>query len=127
MCAAIREFGFRIPVVALSDGTVVDGHLRLKAAIRLGFGEREIEVVDARCRGDHRMRAVAEMRTLLLGGFWRMSGTRTSDSLQLNAGLIDSKRSPTSGALETKVWQAVATARRIQGRSPNNEFHWRDA
>ena len=28
MCAAIREFGFRIPVVAKSDGTVVDGHLR---------------------------------------------------------------------------------------------------
>ena len=37
MCAAIREFGFRIPVVARSDGTVVDGHLRLKAAIRLGL------------------------------------------------------------------------------------------
>ena len=32
MCAAIREFGFRIPVVARSDGTVIDGHLRLKAA-----------------------------------------------------------------------------------------------
>jgi hypothetical protein len=32
MCAAIREFGFRIPVVARADGTVVDGHLRLKAA-----------------------------------------------------------------------------------------------
>ena len=29
MCAAIAEFGFRIPVVARSDGTVVDGHLRL--------------------------------------------------------------------------------------------------
>jgi DNA modification methylase len=35
MCAAIREFGFRIPIVARSDGTVVDGHLRLKAARRL--------------------------------------------------------------------------------------------
>ena len=29
---AIKEFGFRIPIVAKSDGTVVDGHLRLKAA-----------------------------------------------------------------------------------------------
>ena len=36
MCGAIREFGFRIPIVARSDGTVVDGHLRLKAAQRLG-------------------------------------------------------------------------------------------
>ena len=35
MCGAIREFGFRIPIVARSDGTVVDGHLRLKAARRL--------------------------------------------------------------------------------------------
>ena len=32
MCGAIREFGFRIPIVARSDGWVVDGHLRLKAA-----------------------------------------------------------------------------------------------
>ncbi len=32
VAAAIREFGFRVPIVAKSDGTVVDGHLRLKAA-----------------------------------------------------------------------------------------------
>jgi len=35
MVAAIEEFGFRIPIVATSDGTVVDGHLRLKAARKL--------------------------------------------------------------------------------------------
>ena len=35
VAAAIREFGFRVPVVAKSDGTVVDGHLRLKAARKL--------------------------------------------------------------------------------------------
>jgi hypothetical protein len=27
MCSSIREFGFKIPVLARSDGTVVDGHL----------------------------------------------------------------------------------------------------
>ncbi len=37
MCEAIREFGFRIPIVAKSDGLVVDGHLRLKAARKLGL------------------------------------------------------------------------------------------
>ncbi|WP_341814299.1 DNA modification methylase [Wolbachia endosymbiont (group A) of Machimus atricapillus] len=37
MCASIWEFGFRIPIVAKSDGTVVDGHLRLKAARKLGM------------------------------------------------------------------------------------------
>src|SRR5512132_2947631 len=46
MCAAIREFGFRIPVVARSDGTVVDGHLRLKAAQRLGLDEVPVALAD---------------------------------------------------------------------------------
>ena len=32
MCGSIREFGFIIPVLARSDGEVVDGHLRLKAS-----------------------------------------------------------------------------------------------
>src|SRR5580700_11123290 len=36
MCSSIREFGFKIPVLARSDGTVVDGHLRLKSARKLG-------------------------------------------------------------------------------------------
>lgn len=37
MVGAIQEFGFRIPVVARSDGLVIDGHLRLKAARKLGM------------------------------------------------------------------------------------------
>jgi len=36
MCSSIREYGFKIPVLARSDGEVVDGHLRLKAARKLG-------------------------------------------------------------------------------------------
>src|SRR5208283_2921728 len=36
MYDSIREFGFKIPVLARSDGEVVDGHLRLKAARKLG-------------------------------------------------------------------------------------------
>lgn len=46
MCGAIREFGFRIPVVAKSDGTVVDGHLRLKAARKLGLTEVPVALAD---------------------------------------------------------------------------------
>lgn len=45
MVACIKEFGFKIPVVAKSDGTLVDGHLRLKAAKKLGM--TEIPVVNA--------------------------------------------------------------------------------
>lgn len=37
MSAVIKEFGFRIPVVARSDGELVDGHLRLKAALVMGL------------------------------------------------------------------------------------------
>src|SRR6202167_5400062 len=37
MCASIREFGLKIPCLVRSDGEVVDGHLRLKAARRLGI------------------------------------------------------------------------------------------
>src|SRR5437588_5680599 len=39
MAASIREFGFKIPVLARSNGDVVDGHLRLKAAKKLGITE----------------------------------------------------------------------------------------
>lgn len=45
MVACIKEFGFRIPIVAKSDGTVVDGHLRLKAARKMGL--KEVPVVNA--------------------------------------------------------------------------------
>ena len=46
MCAAIGEFGFRIPIVARSDGTVVDGHLRLKAARRLALETVPVVLAD---------------------------------------------------------------------------------
>ena len=46
MAAAIREFGFRIPIVVRSDGTVVDGHLRLKAARQLGLQEVPVALAD---------------------------------------------------------------------------------
>lgn len=46
MCASIREFGFKCPVLARSDGTVVDGHLRLKAAKKLGLPEIPVILCD---------------------------------------------------------------------------------
>lgn len=39
MVDSIKEFGFRIPILALRDGTVLDGHLRLKGAIACGMEE----------------------------------------------------------------------------------------
>ena len=37
VASAIREFGFRVPILAKPDKTIVDGHLRLKAAKKLGL------------------------------------------------------------------------------------------
>lgn len=39
MVEALRAFGFRIPLLVRADGEIVDGHLRLKAALALGLAE----------------------------------------------------------------------------------------
>jgi ParB-like chromosome segregation protein Spo0J len=36
MVASLQEFGFAIPVLARSSGEVIDGHLRLKGALKTG-------------------------------------------------------------------------------------------
>ena len=39
MVSSIQEFGFKIPVLARSSGEIVDGHLRTKAALKMGMSE----------------------------------------------------------------------------------------
>src|SRR4051794_38331361 len=46
MIGSIREFGFKIPVLARSDGEVIDGHLRLKAAKKLGIADVPVILCD---------------------------------------------------------------------------------
>jgi ParB-like chromosome segregation protein Spo0J len=46
MCSSIREFGFKIPCLVRSDGEVVDGHLRLKAARKLGIADIPVILCD---------------------------------------------------------------------------------
>jgi hypothetical protein len=46
MAISIREFGFKIPVLARSDGEVVDGHLRLKAARKLRMTDIPVLLCD---------------------------------------------------------------------------------
>jgi hypothetical protein len=46
MCGSIREFGFKIPCLVRSDGEVIDGHLRLKAARKLGIGDIPVILCD---------------------------------------------------------------------------------
>ena len=46
MCSSIGEFGFKIPCLVRGNGEVVDGHLRLKAAHRLGIAEVPVILCD---------------------------------------------------------------------------------
>src|SRR3954453_22179143 len=46
MVAAIREFGFRIPVLVTGSGEIIDGDVRVKAAAELGFTEVPVIVCD---------------------------------------------------------------------------------
>ena len=46
MAGAISEFGFRIPIIAKSTGEVCDGHMRLKAALRLGLEQVPVILAD---------------------------------------------------------------------------------
>src|SRR6185295_5830853 len=46
MCFSIKEFGFKIPCLVRGDGEVVDGHLRLKAARKLGIAEIPVILCD---------------------------------------------------------------------------------
>lgn len=44
--AIIKRFGFRVPLLIKSDDEVIDGHLRLKAAVKLGYDEVPCIIVD---------------------------------------------------------------------------------
>ncbi len=46
MCGSIREFGFKIPCLIRGDGEVIDGHLRLKAARKLGIADIPVILCD---------------------------------------------------------------------------------
>src|SRR4051812_23633386 len=46
MVTSIREFGFKIPILIRSDGEVVDGHLRLKAARALDLQQVPVTLCD---------------------------------------------------------------------------------
>src|SRR3954465_8103447 len=46
MCGSIREFGLKIPCLVRNDGEVIDGHLRLKAARKLGITDVPVILCD---------------------------------------------------------------------------------
>ena len=46
MARAVKDFGFRVPVLAKSDGSMIDGHLRLAAAVSLKLATVPVLIAD---------------------------------------------------------------------------------
>jgi len=46
VAASIKEFGFKVPIVVDADGTIINGHTRHKAAIKLGLKTVPVLVAD---------------------------------------------------------------------------------
>ncbi len=46
MVASIREFGFKIPLLVRTGGEIIDGHLRLKAARKMGLPDAPVILCD---------------------------------------------------------------------------------
>ena len=46
MVAVLREFGFRVPILAKFDGEIIDGHLRYKAALAMGMDTVPVILAD---------------------------------------------------------------------------------
>jgi hypothetical protein len=75
VASAIKRFGFRVPVLAKSDGSLIDGHLRVKAAKHLGMKEVPAVLCDDLSEADikalrisiNRMAELAEWDSELLG------------------------------------------------------------
>jgi hypothetical protein len=74
VAAAIKRFGFRVPVLAKSDGSLIDGHLRVKAAKHLGMKDVPVVLCDDLSEADikalrisiNRVAELAEWDTELL-------------------------------------------------------------
>jgi len=69
VAAAIREFGFRVPILAKSDKTVVDGHLRLKAAKKLGIETVPVMLCDDMTDAQKRAYVIADNKLALNAGW----------------------------------------------------------
>jgi hypothetical protein len=53
--ASINEYGFTVPLLVSADGEIIDGHLRLKAAQKLGFTEVRYRAACRRIVGNLRL------------------------------------------------------------------------
>lgn len=69
IASSIREFGFRVPVLVSNDNTIIAGHGRVLAALKLGI--EEIPTVDGSDMDDiqRRMYVIADNKIALNAGW----------------------------------------------------------
>jgi DNA-directed RNA polymerase specialized sigma24 family protein len=66
VAASIKEFGFRQPIVVDEDGTIIVGHTRYKAALKLGMTEVPVHVAVGLTPAQARAYRVADNQTATL-------------------------------------------------------------
>ena len=69
IASSIREFGFRVPVLVAADNTIIAGHGRVLAALKLGI--EEIPTIDGSDMDDiqRRMYVIADNKIALNAGW----------------------------------------------------------
>lgn len=75
VAASIKEFGFKVPIVVDSDGVIVTGHTRLKAAKKLGI--KTVPVIVANDLSPEQVKA------------FRLADNKTSELAQWDMGKLD--------------------------------------
>lgn len=119
VASAIKRFGFRVPVLAKSDGSLIDGHLRIKAAKKLKLAEVPAIICDDLSDADikalrisiNRMADLAEWDTELLAA--ELEGLKEvgigsddvgfTDELLKELGVIHSNEKEADTLYSTKV------------------------
>src|SRR5260221_9821156 len=64
LCADVSERGVRVPLEVNADGVVLDGHVRLRAALELGLEELPVRVVETADEREYMLLALLFRRHL---------------------------------------------------------------
>lgn len=75
VAASIKEFGFKVPIIVDSDGVIVTGHTRLKAAMKLGL--KQVPVIVASDLSPEQVKA------------FRLADNRVAELAQWDLGKLD--------------------------------------
>jgi ParB-like chromosome segregation protein Spo0J len=142
VASAIKRFGFRVPVLAKSDGSLIDGHLRVKAAKHLGMKDVPVVLCDDLSEADikalrisiNRMAELAEWDTELLSteleglaaeGFTLDDVGFDADSLEelgVNDDIFEDKDNPYTAKVEAPIYKPTGKKPEVQELCDQDKF-----